>query len=68
MKVSRVSILVMIVIGDERDDLEEVFETVEVAGRIHHPYSMPYNHVPVHLCRGLKTTVGELWPRTKNYS
>jgi len=59
---------VMIVIGDEREDLEEIFETVEVAGRIHHPYSMPYNHVPVHLCRGLKTTVEELWPRTKNYS
>lgn len=59
---------VMIVLGRGREGLEEIFETVEVVGRVNHPFSMPYNHADIHLCRGMKMPVEEVWPRTKNYS
>jgi len=59
---------VMIVLGRGREGLEEIFDSVEPAGRISHPYSMPYNHGEIYLCRGMKMPVEEFWPRTKNYS
>jgi hypothetical protein len=59
---------IMIILGEGRAGLEEIFESVEVVGRVHHPYSMPYNHADIHLCRGLRVPMDELWPRTKNYS
>jgi len=59
---------VMIVLGESREGLEEIFGSVEVAGRVYHRYSMPYNHAEIYLCRGLKIPVEELWPRTKQYS
>ena len=32
------------------------------------PYAMPYEqHVPIVLCRGLRISLGALWPRTKHY-
>jgi hypothetical protein len=57
----------MIVLGEDREGLETIFDSVEVAGRVYHPYSMPYNHAEIYLCRGLKMPMKELWPRTKNY-
>ncbi|MCU0304400.1 MAG: glycosyltransferase family 39 protein [Thermoanaerobaculales bacterium] len=59
---------VMIVLDDDRETLEELFESVELAGRVEHPYSMPYQHFDIHVCRGLKVPVDELWPRVKQYS
>jgi hypothetical protein len=58
----------MIVIGSDRERLTAVFDSVEPVGRIHHPYSMPYNHTEVFVCRGLKMSMDELWPQVKNYS
>ena len=58
----------MIVLGEDREGLEAIFDSVEVAGRVFHPYSMLYNHGEIYLCRGMKMPVKELWPRTKNYS
>jgi hypothetical protein len=59
---------VMIVLGRGREGLETIFDSVEVAGRVYHPYSMPYNHSEIYLCRGMKIPIEELWPQTKNYS
>lgn len=58
---------VMLVMGDRRERLEELFETVEPVGRIEHRYSMPYEHFDVFLCRGLQVPLDELWPRLKSY-
>jgi 4-amino-4-deoxy-L-arabinose transferase-like glycosyltransferase len=58
---------VVIVLDDERENLERYFESVELAGRVEHPYSMPYEHFDVWICRGLKVPMSELWPMVKNY-
>ena len=42
---------VLIVFDDDRERLESLFESVEVAGRVEHPYSMPYQHFDVWVCR-----------------
>jgi len=59
---------VMIVLNDRRERLEELFDHVEQVGVVHHPYAIPYeNDKPVHLCRGLKVPLGELWPKIKKW-
>lgn len=58
---------VMIVLGDERDVLEEYFEEVEWAGRVEHPYSMPYQHFDLFVCRGLRAPLAEVWPRLRQW-
>jgi 4-amino-4-deoxy-L-arabinose transferase-like glycosyltransferase len=59
---------VFIVLGDDRETLEGLFASVERAGRVQHPLSMPSQHVTVWVCRDLVMPVEELWPRVKNYS
>jgi hypothetical protein len=59
---------VMIVMTDNRDRLEELFTSVEDAGEFDHPYAMPYErHAVVHICRGLKVPMSELWPTIKKW-
>lgn len=59
---------VMIVIGGERPDLAQVFESVEQAGLFRNEYVMPYeNNLPLFLCRNLKLPIEELWPQLKHY-
>lgn len=58
---------VVIVLDDDRETLERHFESVELAGRVEHPYSMPYQHFDVWVCRGPKTPMAELWPLVKSY-
>jgi hypothetical protein len=59
---------VMIVMDDRRERLEELFDHVEQVGIVHHPYAIPYeNDKPVHLCRGLKMPMSELWPKIKKW-
>jgi hypothetical protein len=57
----------MIVIGDRRDHLEEIFTSVKWMAKIDHPYSMPYNHVDVYWCQGLKQPLAEFWPQVKKW-
>ena len=56
---------VLIVIGGKREDLDRRFDTVEVADRTESEYAMPYeNHLPIYVCRRLKTgTLAELASR-----
>jgi hypothetical protein len=58
---------VMIVLDDERPTLERLFRSVELAGHVHHPYSMPYQHFDVFVCRGLRQSLAALWPRIKRF-
>jgi hypothetical protein len=59
---------VMIIIGGERADHEDVFESVEQAALFQHDYVMPYeNNLPLFICRGVKAPLEELWPRVKHY-
>jgi Dolichyl-phosphate-mannose-protein mannosyltransferase len=57
----------MIVMADRRERLEKLFSSVEKAGTVYHPYSMPYEHFDVFYCRGPKQNVAEAWPRVKNW-
>jgi 4-amino-4-deoxy-L-arabinose transferase-like glycosyltransferase len=57
----------MIVMADRRERLEELFQVVQKAARVEHPYSMPYNHFDVFYCRGLRAPLKELWPQVKKW-
>jgi hypothetical protein len=55
----------MIVIGDNRTTLESLFTSVQWKAHVYHPYSMPYEHVDIFYCRGLKRPLAEFWPQVK---
>jgi hypothetical protein len=57
----------MIVIGDRKSNLERLFASVEAAGKVDDPYSMPSQHVTIYYCRGLHGSLQELWPKVKNW-
>lgn len=59
---------IVIVLQSDRDELAEVFESVEQAGEHHHPWGMEEENNEIYLCRGLKTPLGELWPRLKHWN
>ncbi len=58
----------MIVLGDRKERLETYFAEVIPAGRVEHPYSMPYQHFDIYYCRGLKQPLKDLWPQLKKWS
>ena len=57
----------VIVMGDRRSRLESEFASVELAGRVAHPYAMPYEHIDIYYCRGMKWPLAEVWPKLKNW-
>jgi len=60
---------VLIVIGSNKEDNSEFFESVEQVSTASNKYAMPYeNHLPVFICRKLKGTPEDLWNRIKNYN
>ncbi len=58
----------MIILDDRQSVLEGLFDHVEKAGHVDHPYSMPYEHFDVFYCRGLKKPLQELWPHIKKWN
>jgi hypothetical protein len=59
---------VVIVLGGDRADLEERFASVEVAGVARCDYCIPYERdLPIHVARGLRQPIGELWPHIGHY-
>lgn len=59
---------VVLVIGDHREELEELFGSVELGATSHCSDCMPYeSELPVWICRGLEAPFGELWPRVAHY-
>jgi len=60
---------IVIVLGGEREGLEDSFGSVELAGRVPCRFCMPYeSDLPIFVCRELKLPVAEVWDRLKNYS
>jgi hypothetical protein len=58
----------LIVLGDRREGLLELFESVELAGRTDCGDGMPYeDELPVWVCRRLRLPVAELWPSLRRY-
>lgn len=58
----------MIVMGDRREVLEKLFSEVKFAARVGHPYAMPYEHLDIFYCRGLKQPLPEIWPQVKKWN
>jgi len=57
---------VIIILGGNQADHERGFEDVQVTEEIICDRCMPYeNHLKVYICRGLKTSMHDLWPRLK---
>ena len=59
---------IVIVLQGDRDELLELFASVEQAGEHHHPWGMEEENRPIYLCRGLKLPLAELWPRVKHWN
>ena len=58
----------MIVMGDTRERLEDLFESVGKVGTVSHPLSMPYQHFEVYLCRRAKFgTLEQVWAKIKRW-
>lgn len=59
---------VWIVIGDDRETLEGIFETVELGAMFECDLCMPYqDENPIWVCRGMRSNPLDLWPRTKHF-
>jgi hypothetical protein len=57
----------MIVMDDSPDKLSKEFDSWEKVATVYHPYSMPYQHFDVYLCRGLHWPLAQFWPKLKNW-
>jgi len=57
----------MIVMAGSQPDLESKFALVRRVAHVGHPYAMPYEHIYIFYCQGLKVPLAELWPKVKNW-
>jgi hypothetical protein len=59
---------IVIVIGDDRESLAEVFEDVEQAATFRCANCMPYeSNLPIWIVRRMRFPMAEIWPQTKHY-
>ena len=59
---------VAIIVGMNPDDLRDSWTSVEVAGRFHSPYAMPYEQRwPILVCRGLRLPLQDAWRRGRHF-
>jgi hypothetical protein len=56
---------VVIILGAKREGWERMFESVEEAGRVWHPYTMSYERYSIYIGRDLKVPLSQLWPRLR---
>jgi hypothetical protein len=55
---------VLITIGYQREDIRYTYDRVEFAASTSSAYAMPgENNLPIYVCRGIKTSLQEIWPR-----
>jgi Dolichyl-phosphate-mannose-protein mannosyltransferase len=57
----------VIVMAGNRQDLERKFDFVQRVAHVGHPYAMPYEHIDIFYCRGLKGPLADAWPQVKNW-
>jgi hypothetical protein len=59
---------VMVVIGGDAKEMEGLFRSVTLAGRIASPHAMPYEtNLPIYILRGARTPLPALWPSLKHF-
>lgn len=58
---------VLIVIGGNPVEMRKLFDSVILAGHTDDPYSMPYEHLPIYICRGLKQPFDLFWAARKKW-
>jgi len=58
---------VAIVLNDDRETLSTIFNRVDLAAHVQHPYSMPYEHFDIWICRDPKVNFQELYPKIKKW-
>ncbi len=57
----------LIVIDDDKEDLSEIFEHVELVGESDNPYALEHK-IPVWICKGSKVgRLSEFWPHVKKW-
>ena len=57
-----------LVMGDQREDVEQSFEQVELGAVIDCGRCMPYeNDRPIWIARGMRRPLAEAWPKLKHY-
>jgi Dolichyl-phosphate-mannose-protein mannosyltransferase len=57
----------MIVMAGSQPDLESKFISVQKVARVAHPYAMPYEHIYIFYCQGLKGPLAGAWSQVKNW-
>jgi len=59
----------VIVLGDDRETLEERFESVQAVAEVGHPYAMAQEHFTLFLCRNPRGwTIQQVWPELKRWN
>jgi Dolichyl-phosphate-mannose-protein mannosyltransferase len=59
---------VVIIVGGSTQHYAELFNSVEIAGRIATPYAMPYEtDKPIYVLRGMMMPLQDYWPQVKVY-
>ena len=58
----------VIVLRSDGSGDRKYFRSVEVVGRVGHPYSRRDEHFDVFLCRGMNVDLRELWPKIKKWN
>jgi hypothetical protein len=57
---------VLIIVGGRKEDHQKVFESVELAMVHMSEYAMPFeSHLPIYICRRIKSPVESIWPKVK---
>jgi hypothetical protein len=59
---------VMIILQAEREEVERNCESVEEGATLNHPYAMAEERYTIFICRGLKQSLQQLWPRLKHWN
>ena len=59
--------VVILISGDPPEHLRQFYHSVEVAGRMDAPFSMPFEHRNIYLLRGRKADLRTVWPEFKHY-
>ena len=60
---------VLLVIGDDRERLEELFRSVALGATFRCRDCMPYeNDLPIWVARGLRMPIREVWAQIKNFN
>jgi len=58
----------VVVLGGDLRDKQEVFESVTIADTVRNQYCMPYeNNLVIYVCRKLKKPLAEVWPSLRHY-